>query len=122
MTRTIRIFLFAEAVTFAVAALIHSGRLIGGAAHREAMIAEGVIAIVLLGGLALSWIRPASTRAAGLGAQGFALFWTLVGIFTIVIGIGPRTVPDIVYHVVIVAVLIVGLVTARRARPPVRVV
>jgi hypothetical protein len=39
---------------------------------------------------------------------------TLVGVFVIIIGIGPRTVPDVVYHVTIVAVLIYGLVVAGR--------
>jgi hypothetical protein len=33
----------------------------------------------------------------------------LVGIFTIVIGVGPRTIPDIGYHIGIVLVLIWGL-------------
>jgi hypothetical protein len=66
-------------------------------------------------GLAWSWIRPASTRRAGLAAQGFALFGTLVGLVTIAIGVGPRTIPDIAYHFAIVAVLVWGLVVARRA-------
>ncbi len=35
--------------------------------------------------------------------------------FTIVVGVGPRTVPDIAYHVAIVAVLVWGLVVAKRA-------
>lgn len=122
MVRTIRLFLLVEAAAFGVAATIHSGRLIAGSAHREAMIAETAIAAALALGLLVSWMRPASTRTAGLAAQGFALFWTLVGVFTIIIGIGPRTAPDVIYHVGIVIVLIAGLVTAWRARPPVRVV
>lgn len=81
---------------------------------REARIAESVIGVVLLVGLALTWIRPRATHRFGLVAQGFALFATLVGIFTIVIGIGPRTVPDIVYHIGIVVVLVLGLVKATR--------
>jgi hypothetical protein len=108
--------MFFEAATFVVAALIHFGLFIRGYEHREASIAESVIAGVLLVGLVLTWVRPASTRAIGLAAQGFALVGTLVGIFTIAIGIGPRTVPDITYHVVIVIVLIYGLVVASRAR------
>ena len=58
-----------------------------------------------------------------LGTQGHilvigafcALLGTLVGVFTIIIGIGPRTKPDIAYHVAIVAVLIWGLVAAARS-------
>jgi hypothetical protein len=50
----------------------------------------------------------------GLAVQGFALLGTLVGAFTIAIGIGPRTGPDIVYHVGLLIVLGWGLaVTAR---------
>ena len=80
-----------EAATFIVAAAIHGGLLIRGYEHREARIAESVIAIVLLAGATLTWIRPASARAMGLGAQGFALLGTLVGVLTIAIGIGPRS-------------------------------
>jgi hypothetical protein len=119
--RTIRLFLFFEAASFAIASLIHSGRLIQGYEHPQARIAEGVIAIVLLGGLALTWIRPMSVRAVGLAAQGFALLGTLVGVFTIAIGVGPRTPPDIAYHVAILVVLVWGLrVTARTPAQPQR--
>ena len=115
MTHTIRLFLLLEAAVFAVAALVHSGALVQGYEHPQARVAETVIASVLLGGLVLSLVSPEWTRTASLITQGFALLGTLVGIFTIIIGIGPRTVPDIVYHVAIVAVLIWGLVVAKRA-------
>jgi hypothetical protein len=113
--RVIRLFMLFEAATFIAASLIHSGVLIAGYEHHRARIAEGVIALVLLGGTATTWIRPAWMRKAGLAAQAFALLGTLVGVFTIVIGIGPRTIPDIAYHVAIVAVLVWGLVIAKRA-------
>ena len=51
----------------------------------------------------------------GLIAQGFALLGTLVGVFTIAIGVGPRTVPDVAYHAIIVLVLLPGLVVAARS-------
>ncbi|MGH9161449.1 MAG: hypothetical protein ACRD2X_15900 [Vicinamibacteraceae bacterium] len=106
MTRTIQLFLLSEGIIFFAAALVHAGSLLAGYEHREARIAEIVIALVLLAGLALSWIQPRWTRAAGLGVQAFALLGTLVGVFTIVIGVGPRTAPDVLYHVGIVPVLI----------------
>lgn len=115
MTQTIRLFLFFEAAIFVVAALVHSGVFVRGYEHQAARVAESVIAAVLLAGLALSWVTPAWTRRIGMVAQGFALLGTLVGLLTIAIGVGPRTVPDIIYHVAIVAVLIWGLVAARRA-------
>jgi hypothetical protein len=34
----------------------------------------------------------------------------------IAVGVGPRTGPDILYHIAIVAVLVWGIVVARRAR------
>jgi hypothetical protein len=122
MRNRIRVYLIVEAAAFATAALIHSGRVISGYAHREAFIAETVIAAVLAAGILLTWMRPGAVRGIGLAAQGFALFWTLVGVVMIAVGVGPRTAPDVAYHAAIVLVLIAGLLTAWRARPPVRVV
>jgi hypothetical protein len=113
--QSIRVFMFVEAAAFTAAALVHAGLLVGGYEHREARNAETVIAAVLLVGLAFTWIRPRSARRAGLAAQGFALLGTLVGLFTIAIGIGPRTAPDIIYHTAIVIVLVFGLMVAARA-------
>lgn len=111
---TTRWFLAFEAATFILAAAIHSGFLVAGYDHRDAAIAETVIAAVLLAGLTTSLLRPAWTRRAGLIAQGFALLGTLVGIFTILVGVGPQSTPDIVYHIAIVIVLIAGLIAVRR--------
>jgi len=116
LDQRIRAFVLFEAATFIAAALVHSGVLVRGYEHQQARTAESVIALVLLAGLALSWIRPARTREVGLIVQGLALLGTLVGVFTIVVGVGPRTVPDVVYHVGIVTVLIGGIVTA--IQPP----
>jgi multisubunit Na+/H+ antiporter MnhB subunit len=110
----IRIFMLFEAATFVVASLIHAGLLVAGYEHHEAHLAEAVIALVLIVALTLTWIRPAWTRAAGLGGQGFALLGTMVGLFTIAVGVGPRTVPDVAYHIGIVAVLVWGLRVAWR--------
>ncbi len=115
----IHLLLLAEGASFLAASLVHRGVLVSGYEHWKAAIAETVIGLVLLVGLAVSAVRPASARAAGLATQAFALLGTLVGLFTIAIGVGPRTVPDLAYHAVIVAVLVAGLVwTARsKARP-----
>ena len=115
MRRTIQCFLLFEAATFVAASLIHAGVFISGFEHWKARIAESVIAFVLFAAAASIWIRPQAARTAGLVGQGFALFATLVGIFTIVVGVGPRTVPDLAYHAAIVAVLIWGLMVAKRA-------
>lgn len=115
MAKWIRIFLLVEAAAFLAAASIHLGFSSFGYEHREAGIAESVIAAGLLVGLVWSGVRPASTGRAGLAAQGFALFGTLVGLVTIAFGVGPRTIPDLAYHVVILALLVWGLAIARRA-------
>src|SRR5688572_12341455 len=114
MTKAIRLFIFFEAAAFITAALTHFGVLVNGYGHQEAGIAETVIGSVLFVGLVLTWIRPWAARGIGLAVQGFALLGTLVGIFTIAIGVGPRTAPDIVYHIIIVIVLVSGLVMALR--------
>lgn len=75
-----------------------------------------MIAVVLLAGFGFTWIRPGATRKTGLAAQTFALLGTLVGIFRIAIGVGPRTAPDIAYHIVIVPVLAAGLIVAFRVK------
>lgn len=116
MRQRIQLFLLFEAAAFFGAALIHFGVLMHGYEHQKAGTAETVIGVVLLLGLVVTWIRPGSTRGAGLAAQGFALLGTLVGIFTIAIGVGPRTLPDIVYHIGIVVALVSGLVVSARAR------
>jgi hypothetical protein len=115
MRQTIRLFLLFEGASFAVAGLVHSGALVGGYAHRQAGIAESTIAVVLLVGLGLTWVWPAHTRSIGLAAQAFALLGTLVGVFTIAIGVGPRTAPDVAYHGAILVALVWGLLVAARA-------
>jgi hypothetical protein len=113
---SLRALLLAEATAFITASLIHGGYLVAGYQHRAARIAESVIGIVLVAGAALAWVRPRLTRGAALLAQGFALLGTLVGVFTIIMGVGPRTVPDIVYHIAIVILLAWGLFTAAGQR------
>ena len=112
----IRLFLLVEFIGFAAAALLHSGVLIASYAHVEARTAESIIAVALLIGLGLSWTRPAWTRSVGIGVQAFALLGTLVGLFTIAIGVGPRTTLDLAFHASFVFMLVWGLITAMRTR------
>lgn len=115
MTARIRTFLVVETLAFALAALIHGGVLISGYEHAEARTAESIIAMILAIGLLASWIRPAWTQRAGVIAQGLAVLGTLIGVFTVIVGIGPRTVPDVIYHVGILVLLLWGLTYAIRA-------
>ena len=116
MTRTIRLFLLLEAAAFVAAASVHFSLVIAGYEHRKAGVAESVIAAVLILALAVTSLGRTWTRTVGLAAQAFALVGTLIGVFTITIGVGPRTLPDVAYHFAIMAVLIWGLVVAVRAR------
>ena len=115
MRQTIRLFLLFQGASFAIAGLIHRGMLIGNYQHPQAATAESTIAVVLLVAFGLTWLWPARTRLIGIAAQAFALLGTLVGAFTIAIGVGPRTVPDIAYHLAILVALVWGLVVAARA-------
>jgi hypothetical protein len=105
----IRLLLFLEGSAFALASVIHSGRLVLGYAHLQARNAEAVIAMVLLGAWVLTWIRPRWFKRTSLYAQAFALAGTMVGVFTILVGVGPRTTPDIFYHIAIGLLLAWGL-------------
>lgn len=115
--RAIRIFLIVQIALFASAALTHFGILISGHQHPQARIAETVIGVVLLAGLLWTAIRPASARVAAITVQAFALLGTGVGIFTIVVGIGPRSALDIAFHTCMVIALVAGLLVAIRASP-----
>lgn len=119
MTRLVRWFLSLEAAAFGAAALVHSGVAVHGYEHWKAATAESVIGLVLLGGLLTSVVAPQSSRSAGLASQAFALLGTLVGTFTIVIGVGPRSPFDFALHAGFVAALVTGLaLVARGATPP----
>lgn len=109
MQQRIRPLLLFEAATFLAAALVHFGALFDGHKHRQAGIAESLLGTVLLAGFGLTWLRPVWRRDVGIAVQGFALLGTLVGLFTIAVGVGPRTLPDVVYHIGILTVLGLGL-------------
>ena len=114
----IRVFVLVEAASFVAASLVHAGKWIAGHEHRPARIAEGGIGAVLIAGLIVSLINPAWTGRVGMIVQGFALLGTLVGLFTIIVGVGPRTTLDLVYHPVILAILVWGFLLTLRARVP----
>jgi len=112
--RLLRGFLLLEAGLLGAASAVHSGLLLQGHAHGQARIAEAVIAAVLLAAWALSLVWLPRTRKLALLGQGFALLGTLVGLFTIAVGIGPQSAPDLVFHFALAALLLAGLYFARR--------
>jgi uncharacterized membrane protein HdeD (DUF308 family) len=112
----VRTFLGIEAIAFGTAALIHAGVLTDGYQHREATIAESIIAGVLTLGLLLTMIGARSSRSVALAVQGFALLGTLVGILAIAIGVGPQSRFDVALHAGFVTLLIAGLTIVSRRR------
>jgi hypothetical protein len=111
----IQLLLLIEGILFGAAALVHGGILAHGFEDQAASIAESTIAIVLIAALGLTQVWPARTRPIGIAAQAFALLGTLLGVFVIAIGVGPRTVLDIVLHATMLAVLVPGLAATVRA-------
>lgn len=105
-----------QVLLLGAAALVHAGILTAGYEHSRAATAEGIIALVLLAGLILSAIPSLPAHSLLLSVQIFALLGTLVGAFTIAIGVGPQTAGDIVFHAFLLAVLVIGLVLAVRAK------
>ncbi len=116
MTRRTTLLLAVQTILFAAASLVHAGVLASGYEHSRASIAEGVIATVLFAGLVVSVARPGATRTVALVTQGFALLGTLVGAFTIAIGVGPQTTADTLFHVLLVALLLTGLVVTWKSK------
>jgi len=116
--RIVRIFLLAQAAIFVVAVSIHFGWQFTGYQHRAAGTAESIIACVLITGLLLTWSRWA--RVAAIAAQSFGVLGVLVGLFTIAVGVGPRTALDLAIHALMLVVLIAGLVVTvkRPGRAP----
>lgn len=112
---TLLAFLAIQILLFAGASLVHASVLAGGHEHVRARTAEGVIAAVLALGLAFCLLRPAAARVTALAVQVFALLGTLVGVFTISVGVGPQTLADKLFHGVLLMVLVAGLLAAWRA-------
>lgn len=114
---SIKALLGFEALLFAAASLVHAGIILGGYEHSRAATAEGVIAAVLALGLIACIGAPKRARLIALAVQAFALLGTLVGAFTIAIGIGPQTAADKTFHVILVVLLVAALLVMARSAP-----
>ncbi len=98
---------------FYLAALIHIEVLGSGYRDQSAAVAESVIGTVLLVGLLLSLAWPQRTRSIGLVVLTFGLLGTFVGL-TLLLTVGPMTELDLGIHLVMLAVLVIGLLTTVR--------
>ncbi len=106
--------LLVPAIGFAGASLTHLEVILPGNPDPTAATAEGTIAVVLALGAVIGWARPRWTRPVTLGALAFAFLGDLLGL-TITVLATPERVADIVFHIAIAAVVVVGLVVAARA-------
>ena len=110
----VRGFLLVQIAMFLVLVMIHFGLLIGGYGHPAAGTTESVIAGVLVFGFLLTWTPPPWSQRAATAAQSFGTLGVLVGLLTITVGIGPRTILDLSLDVVLLLALIAGLATTKR--------
>jgi hypothetical protein len=110
----VRGFLLLQIAIFLALVSIHFGLLIGGYRHRNAGTTESVIAAVLVAGLLLTWTPPPWSRRAAAAAQSFGILGVLVGLFTIALGIGPRTTLDPALNAALLLTLIAGLAITLR--------
>lgn len=113
-----RWFIVVAALSLLIASQIHFGNLVSGYEDQGAAVPESVIGGVMLLGLLFSWARAPWGRRAAIGALAFGLAGSTLGLVLVAIGVGPRTVPDVIYHVLLVTTLVVGLIQSLR-RPSV---
>lgn len=104
-----RTFLFAEALAFTMAALIHAGLPVEGYGRRDAIVFESALAGILFVGYCLSRYNQSWTRCIGIAVQGIALLGTVIGRFSIIAGAGPAIVFDLVFYRAITFILLWGL-------------
>jgi hypothetical protein len=117
----VRGFLLVQIAIFIVLVSIHFRLLTGGYGHRAAGTTELVIAAVLVFGLLLTWTPPPWSRRAATAAQSFGTLGVLVGLFTIALGVGPRTILDLSLNVVLFLTLIAGVASTKRGAGHVQV-
>jgi hypothetical protein len=108
-----------EAVSFAVAALVHLGHRIGPAAGEPAT-GTAVLELVLAGLLVLGAL---AVLAGALRARLFAFLVTLLSVVgvifqlvTISLGTAPRTIPDLGFDIAMMVVLLVSLAVLTNRR------
>jgi hypothetical protein len=104
-----------EAVTLAVASLLHLSGNVQGRSRpfnaEHAGVAEAIIGTVLAGGAAEMIRAPARARSIGLATTDFATIGFLIGLSFTVRG---GHLPDVAYHVVILPFLIGSMIALLR--------
>jgi hypothetical protein len=103
--------MIAAAIVLFVAAAMHFGAFGLAYAHARARVPETIIGLVLIAGAlvapAAGWGPPVA-----LGALIFGMLGVLLGIYLVVVGVGPHTAIDYALHGLMLVLLIAGLVSA----------
>jgi hypothetical protein len=120
------VVMLVEAATFGVAAALHlDARIplgfgtVRGEPETNAALAELVIVGVLVFGAVVVLVRPVDAGPFACVVTGFAIFGVIVGLVMIALDVGPRTVPDLVYQIAIMTMLLISfavLMNRRRTR------
>jgi hypothetical protein len=107
----ITVLMVGEAVTFLLAALVHLGIPLGLSEPRiiPAAIVEGLCGLFLAVSTHAVFARARLAWGVALAAHLVAVAGVLLGIASLALGAGPSTVPNTIYHRVILGVLIVVL-------------
>lgn len=121
MTGALRGIMAVAALSLLAAAALHAGLVIPGPFDDAAMYETGVAAVLILG-IGATFISPAWARWGGLVVTVFALAGASIGLYMALRGLAPNTAPDVVYHVALIGLLLVGVAVAwrgpsRRASP-----
>ena len=111
MTGALRWIMTVAALSLVVVAALHAGLVIPGRFDDAAMYETGV-ATVLMVGIGLTFIGPTWARWGGLAAMVLALAGASIGLYMALRGLAPNTIADIVYHVAVIAPLLVGIAVA----------
>ena len=111
----LRLLLVFEASIFVLAALVHVGIFNSGLRHSQAFLIEMLLAVILMGGLAMSLNRPRITRDIAIYVHSVAVLVALAGLVLMATGETATQRPaDLGFHVVMLLVLIRGFFTARK--------
>jgi uncharacterized membrane protein len=113
MTRTLRWILALAALSLYIVAALHAGLIVAGPFNDAAMYEAGFAAVLTIG-LGLTLVGPKWARWGALIALVLALAGASIGLYMAIRGIAPNTIPDMVYHLALIALLLVGIAVALR--------
>ena len=105
MTRTLRSIMAVAALSLLGLAALHSGLVIPGP-FNEARCTRSSVAVVLVVGIKPTFFGRDGARWGGLASTLLALVGASIGLYMALRRLGPNTVPNIVYHMAVIALLL----------------